>query len=42
MPEGAYIAMFWFVILGFSFLGARAYGEAEFWVRPFSSHSHAG
>jgi yeast amino acid transporter len=31
VPEGAYIAIFFFVVLGFSFLGVRAYGEAEFW-----------
>ncbi|ORY87449.1 amino acid permease [Leucosporidium creatinivorum] len=32
LPEGGYIAIFFFVVLGFSFLGVRAYGEAEFWL----------
>ncbi|KAK4048237.1 hypothetical protein OIV83_004942 [Microbotryomycetes sp. JL201] len=32
VPEGAYIAMLWFFLLGFSFLGVAAFGEAEFWL----------
>ncbi|KAM0789327.1 hypothetical protein ACM66B_000163 [Microbotryomycetes sp. NB124-2] len=32
IPEGGYIAMLWFFLLGFSFLGVRAFGEAEFWL----------
>lgn len=32
VPEGAYIALAWFAILGFAFLGIRWYGELEYWL----------
>ena len=36
VPEWAIIILFWLLILGFAFLGVRAYGEAEYWCATHS------